>query len=98
MPIYEFSCSTCDRSFEELVRSAEATNEVVCPSAAAGTSSADFAVRIEDEHSRRVRRRAERVVLDRQHLRHATLIAAVRRINRIPFQGTRKTPGLAEAA
>jgi len=31
MPIYEFSCSTCDRSFEELVRSAEATNEVVCP-------------------------------------------------------------------
>ena len=31
MPIYEFSCSTCDRSFEELVRSAEATSEVVCP-------------------------------------------------------------------
>lgn len=31
MPIYEFSCSTCDRSFEELVRSAEAINEVVCP-------------------------------------------------------------------
>ena len=34
MPIYEFSCSTCDRSFEELVRSAEATNEVVCPKCA----------------------------------------------------------------
>jgi len=31
MPIYEFSCATCDRSFEELVRSAEATNEVICP-------------------------------------------------------------------
>ena len=31
MPIYEFSCPTCDRSFEELVRSAEAINEVVCP-------------------------------------------------------------------
>ena len=31
MPIYEFSCSTCDRSFEELVRSAEATSEAVCP-------------------------------------------------------------------
>jgi putative FmdB family regulatory protein len=31
MPIYEFNCKTCDRSFEELVRSAEAINEVVCP-------------------------------------------------------------------
>ena len=31
MPIYEFSCATCDRSFEELVRSAEATSEVVYP-------------------------------------------------------------------
>jgi putative FmdB family regulatory protein len=31
MPIYEFSCSTCDRSFEELVRSAESVSEVVCP-------------------------------------------------------------------
>jgi len=31
MPIYEFSCSACDRSFEELVRSAEAINEVGCP-------------------------------------------------------------------
>lgn len=31
MPIYEFNCTTCDRSFEELVRSAEAVHEVVCP-------------------------------------------------------------------
>ena len=31
MPIYEFNCQSCDRSFEELVRSAEAVNEVVCP-------------------------------------------------------------------
>lgn len=31
MPIYEFNCRTCDRSFEELVRSTEAINEVVCP-------------------------------------------------------------------
>jgi putative FmdB family regulatory protein len=31
MPIYEFCCSTCDRTFEELVRSAEATSEVICP-------------------------------------------------------------------
>lgn len=31
MPIYEFNCTTCDRSFEELVRSAEAISEVVCP-------------------------------------------------------------------
>jgi putative FmdB family regulatory protein len=31
MPIYEFNCSTCDHSFEELVRSAEAINEVACP-------------------------------------------------------------------
>lgn len=31
MPIYEFNCTTCDRSFEELVRSTEAISEVVCP-------------------------------------------------------------------
>ncbi len=31
MPIYEFSCTTCEGSFEELVRSAEAINEVTCP-------------------------------------------------------------------
>lgn len=31
MPIYEFNCSSCERSFEELVRSAEAVHEVVCP-------------------------------------------------------------------
>ncbi len=31
MPVYEFNCTTCDRAFEELVRSAEAINEVICP-------------------------------------------------------------------
>ena len=31
MPIYEFSCSVCGRSFEELVRSSDATGEVICP-------------------------------------------------------------------
>ncbi len=31
MPLYEFNCTSCNRSFEELVRSAEAVNEVVCP-------------------------------------------------------------------
>ena len=31
MPIYEFSCGDCERSFEELVRSADAVNEVACP-------------------------------------------------------------------
>jgi len=31
MPIYEFSCGDCDRSFEELVSSADAVKEVACP-------------------------------------------------------------------
>ena len=31
MPIFEFLCSECGSSFEELVRSASATGEVVCP-------------------------------------------------------------------
>ena len=32
MPIFEFRCSECGASFEELVRSASATGEVLCPS------------------------------------------------------------------
>ncbi len=32
MPIFEFVCSQCGRPFEELVRSASATTEVICPS------------------------------------------------------------------
>jgi putative FmdB family regulatory protein len=32
MPIFEFTCNQCGRPFEELVRSASATNEVICPS------------------------------------------------------------------
>ena len=31
MPIFEFVCSECGKPFEELVRSANAINEVVCP-------------------------------------------------------------------
>lgn len=32
MPLFEFVCVTCENDFEELVRSASATDEVVCPS------------------------------------------------------------------
>ena len=31
MPLYEFTCHTCNLSFEELLRSAEAVTEVICP-------------------------------------------------------------------
>jgi putative FmdB family regulatory protein len=31
MPIFEFVCQDCGTPFEELVRSASATDEVVCP-------------------------------------------------------------------
>ena len=31
MPLFEFLCSRCGSSFEELVRSADATDEVRCP-------------------------------------------------------------------
>lgn len=31
MPLYEFQCSECDRSFEELVRTPAAVAEVKCP-------------------------------------------------------------------
>jgi len=31
MPIFEFVCSECGKPFEELVRSASAVIEVVCP-------------------------------------------------------------------
>jgi putative FmdB family regulatory protein len=31
MPLYEFECTECDISFEELVRSSAAVNEVKCP-------------------------------------------------------------------
>lgn len=31
MPLYEFDCQECHRSFEELVRSANAVSEVTCP-------------------------------------------------------------------
>ena len=32
MPLYEFACPGCGRSFEELVRSANDTSAVKCPS------------------------------------------------------------------
>ena len=32
MPIFEFVCSECDAPFEELVRSANYAEEVLCPS------------------------------------------------------------------
>ena len=31
MPIFEFVCSQCGQPFEELVRSATAAGEVICP-------------------------------------------------------------------
>jgi putative FmdB family regulatory protein len=31
MPLYEFTCPGCGRSFEELVRSADAVSSVRCP-------------------------------------------------------------------
>jgi len=31
MPLFEFVCTTCDQDFEELVRSANATDDVACP-------------------------------------------------------------------
>ncbi len=31
MPIYEFDCASCGRSFDKLVRSMAGTAEVVCP-------------------------------------------------------------------
>lgn len=31
MPLFEFVCTSCDKDFEELVRNASATDEVVCP-------------------------------------------------------------------
>lgn len=31
MPIFEFVCTECGKAFEELVRSASAVGEVVCP-------------------------------------------------------------------
>lgn len=31
MPIFEFECKECSESFEELVRSNSAVDEVVCP-------------------------------------------------------------------
>jgi putative FmdB family regulatory protein len=32
MPIFEFACNTCNRSFEELLRSASLVDQVTCPS------------------------------------------------------------------
>ncbi len=31
MPLYEFDCPGCGRTFEKLVRSASAVDQVVCP-------------------------------------------------------------------
>jgi putative FmdB family regulatory protein len=31
MPLFEFVCSECGKSFEELVRSSSAADEVTCP-------------------------------------------------------------------
>ena len=31
MPIYEYACARCDRTFEELVRSEQDANRVACP-------------------------------------------------------------------
>ena len=31
MPLFEFSCNSCDQSFEELLRSSETISDVICP-------------------------------------------------------------------
>lgn len=31
MPLYEFQCTVCEERFEEIVRSREQAEEVVCP-------------------------------------------------------------------
>ncbi len=31
MPIYEYKCPACDKTFEELVRSEKAAGKVACP-------------------------------------------------------------------
>jgi putative FmdB family regulatory protein len=31
MPLFEFVCTDCEQSFEELLRSADAAGEVACP-------------------------------------------------------------------
>jgi len=36
MPIFEFECEVCGKSFEELVRSANAVEGVVCPQCQSG--------------------------------------------------------------
>ncbi len=36
MPIFEFACSECGQSFEELVFSASKIDEVVCPACGSG--------------------------------------------------------------
>ena len=36
MPIYEFVCTQCDKTFEDLVLSLSRTDDVVCPSCGSG--------------------------------------------------------------
>lgn len=36
MPIYEFACNECGKSFEDLVMSLSRINEVVCPTCGSG--------------------------------------------------------------
>lgn len=36
MPIYEFVCNECDKSFEDLVLSLSRIDEVVCPACGSG--------------------------------------------------------------
>jgi putative FmdB family regulatory protein len=36
MPIFEFVCNKCKKTFEDLVLSASRTDEVVCPSCGSG--------------------------------------------------------------
>ncbi len=31
MPLFEFVCTTCDKDFEELVRSSNDVQDVICP-------------------------------------------------------------------
>lgn len=31
MPVYEFRCKSCERAFEQLIRSTSAKEEIICP-------------------------------------------------------------------
>jgi putative FmdB family regulatory protein len=36
MPLFEFVCTECEQSFEELLRNADAASQVICPRCGGG--------------------------------------------------------------